>query len=200
MEAIEGQLLNRGADSVGVKADLAKEDTVGPGNRSLPHVDRVRAEKAVGEAPQAPADRLRTLAGPTVGLDPGDPQPGELGGEMGCDPALLGERVPSPVRDPARRAPTSTGFRDAGCPQQPPDPGAKRGAAVSSPMLAPAGSRRDRHRRRSGNPQPGKGRRPRRRGHSQPASATDAGGSVRGPCPVHRRISSERKLTRPRYR
>ena len=57
VEALEGELLDRGAGAVGVEADLAEEDPVGPGDRPFAHVDRVarrrsgRRGRAGGGAP-----------------------------------------------------------------------------------------------------------------------------------------------------
>ena len=62
VEPLERELLDRGAGAVGVEADLAEEDPVGPGDRPFAHVDRVGAVEAVGEVAQPPADRLGALA------------------------------------------------------------------------------------------------------------------------------------------
>src|SRR4051794_2238401 len=95
VEAVEGELLDRGASAVWVEADLAEEDAVGPGDRPLAHVDRVRAVEAVGEFAQAAADRLGAVGPAALDLDPGDPKAGELLGEVRRDPALLGCDVPA---------------------------------------------------------------------------------------------------------
>ena len=47
VEPVQSELLDRSASAIGVEADLAKEDTVGPGNWPLSHVDRMRAVKAI---------------------------------------------------------------------------------------------------------------------------------------------------------
>ena len=101
VEPFEGQLLDRGPGPVGVEADLAEEDPVGPGDRPFPQPDRVRAVEAVRELAQAAADRLGALAGSGLDLDPGDPEAGELGGEVRRHPALPGDR-PRPLVGCAR--------------------------------------------------------------------------------------------------
>ena len=89
MEAVERQLLDRGAGAVWVEADLAKEDPVGPGDRALAHVDRVGAEEAVGEVAEAPADRLRAPARAASTSTQAMPRPGNSAARWG---------PPSPAR------------------------------------------------------------------------------------------------------
>ena len=101
LEAVQRELLDRGAGAVGVEADLAEEDAVGPGDRPFAEVDRVRAVEAVGEVAQAAADRLGAAAGAAVDGDRGDPEAGELGGDVGRHPALLGRRLPADARSSA---------------------------------------------------------------------------------------------------
>ena len=98
VDAVEGELLDRRAGAIGVEADLAEEDPVGPGNRALAQVDRVGAIEAIGEVAEAAAHRLGAAAGAGVDLDPGDPQSGELGGEVRRHPTLLRRRVPAQMR------------------------------------------------------------------------------------------------------
>ena len=62
-EPLEGQLLDRGAGAVGVEADLAVEDAVGPRDRPFAQVDRLGAVDAVGEVAQAAPHRLGAAAG-----------------------------------------------------------------------------------------------------------------------------------------
>ena len=105
MEAVEGKLLDRGPGAVGVEADVAEEDPVGGGNRPLPHLDRLAAVEAVGEIVQAPADRLGAAAGPRLDLGPGEAEAGELGGDVGRDPALPGrDLAPGPRVDAGAHA------------------------------------------------------------------------------------------------
>src|SRR5881394_2885378 len=87
LEAVEGELLDRGSSAVGVETNLAEEDTVGPRDRPFAHVNRVGAVKAVGGVAQAALDRLGATARLTVDLDPGDAEAGELGGHVRRDPA-----------------------------------------------------------------------------------------------------------------
>ena len=56
LHALERELLDRRRRAVGVEADVAEEDAVGPGDRPLAQVDRVAAVEAVGEPLQALLD------------------------------------------------------------------------------------------------------------------------------------------------
>src|SRR6185369_13318462 len=71
VEALQRELLDRRAGLVGVEADLAEEDPVGPGDRPFAEADRVGAVEAIGELAQAAADALRAGAGAAVDRDRG---------------------------------------------------------------------------------------------------------------------------------
>ena len=62
LEPVERELLDRRPGAVGVEADVAEEDAVGPGDRAFAELDRVRPVEAVGEVAQALADRLGRCA------------------------------------------------------------------------------------------------------------------------------------------
>lgn len=123
METLQRELLDRGAGVVGVEPDLAEEDPVCPGDRAFAEANRVRAVEAVGELAQATADPLGAGAGTAVDRDRGDTEPGELGGEMGGDPAL--------VRPQLRLPPSASAVARSRSSTLPPS-----WAAVRSPMLA----------------------------------------------------------------
>jgi len=123
VEPLQRELLDRGAGLVRVEADLAEEDPVGPGDRAFPEADRVRAVEAVGELSQAAADALRAWAGTAVDRDRGDAETGELGGEMGGDPALVRPQLRLPPSAAAVARSRSATL-------------APSWAAVRSPMLA----------------------------------------------------------------
>ena len=74
-------------------------------------LDRLGAVEAVGELAQAAPDRLGALARAGLDLDPGDPQAGELGGDMRRDPALPGAGSES---TPTDAEPISARFRRSG--------------------------------------------------------------------------------------
>ena len=176
LEAFEGELLDRGAGAVGVEPDLAEEDPVGPGDRPLAQVDRVRAVEAVGEVAKAAADRLRAACpGRRRRSIQAIPRPGNSAAMWGATQPCSGHGLPvDPIAcllAPAiSAAPRALGVARGG--QQVVDPGRELGRRQVADAGAPAGCRRDRRRRRSGSRRPGRGRRRRRRGRSRPASSS----------------------------
>ncbi len=80
LHPLQDQRLDRGRLLVRIEADVAVEDPVGPGDRLVAQVDRLRAREAVGELAQALLDRgraaTRARARPagTEGRGPGTPR------------------------------------------------------------------------------------------------------------------------------
>ncbi len=136
VEAVEGELLDRGPGAVGVEADLAEEDPVGPGDRPFAQLDRVGAVEAVGEVAQAPAHRLRAPAGarrrPRPRRSPG--RGTRRRGAARPSPA----RARAPTRSALGRgsAPSSARLRRRGRLEQALDPCGSARRRSSSPMLA----------------------------------------------------------------
>jgi hypothetical protein len=111
LQAVENELLDRGAVAIGVEADLAVEDSVGPGDRSAAQADRLGAEEAIGEVAEAAADRLGATAGAPVDLDRRQREPRELSPQMWSHPARRRRRLPTDPDpwpfDPRHRQPLS---------------------------------------------------------------------------------------------
>ena len=93
LHAVERHLLDGRRRAVGVEADVAVEDAVGPGDRPLAQVDRVAAVEAVGEALEALLDLARAAAGAAVDRRVAQREARELLLERRRDPARLGDGV-----------------------------------------------------------------------------------------------------------
>jgi hypothetical protein len=95
LEAVEDELLDRGAVAIGVQPDLAVENPVGPGDRPAAEADRLGAKEAVGEVAEAAADVVRTAGDPGVDLDRGEREPGELRYQVRRHPTRRRRRLPT---------------------------------------------------------------------------------------------------------
>ena len=93
LQPLDRDLLDRRALLVGVDADLAEEDAVGPRHRLLAHRHRARAVKAVREHRHPLLDDARRVPVGRRDLGDGQPELGELVGQFRGDPALPQRRV-----------------------------------------------------------------------------------------------------------
>ena len=81
-EPLHRGLLDRRAVGVGVQADVAVEDAVGPGNRLLAHGHGLGAAKAAGHVAQPLLDAARAAPGPGRDLQVAQAQRGKLLGDL----------------------------------------------------------------------------------------------------------------------
>ncbi len=111
LHALQGDRLHGSLLLVRVESDVAVEHPVGPGDRLVPQVDRLRAREPVRQLRQALLQTAWSAARPPLYQQVAQGEAGELLTQLGRDPARLWSRSLAHQRAAAARARDSRSSR-----------------------------------------------------------------------------------------